>query len=129
MAVQRAGGPIYFEPAVVTWMTPPPLVWSDLPFFLWRLCASWNRSPLEHFGRKWALDWDERRVVQIEWRTDYRHAVLRLPVATKRLRRLCFWHLGGLAGRYIVVRAENAVTNLVAPDARASGSRRERTAG
>jgi hypothetical protein len=66
MAVQWAGGPIYFVPAVVTWMTPPQLVWSDLPFFLGRWCASWNRSPLEHFDRKWALDEGERGVVQIE---------------------------------------------------------------
>ena len=123
MAVQRAGGPIYFEPAVVTWMAPPPLAWSDLPYFLRRWSESWNRSSLEHFDRKWALDEDERRIVQIAWRADYRHEVLRLPVATKRLRRLLGWRLGGLAGRYIVLPVENFVTNLLAPDPRPSGSR------
>ena len=130
MTIERAGGPIYFEPAsVVTWMAPPPLAWSDLPFFLRRWSESWNRSSLEHFDRKWALDEDERRLVQCEWRTDYRHEVLRLPVATKRLRRLLGWRLGGLAGRYIVVPAENLVTNLLAPDSRRSGSRGEGKAG
>jgi hypothetical protein len=94
-----------------------------------RWSESWNRSSLEHFDKKWALDEDERRLGQIEWRTDYRHEVLRLPVATKHLRRLLGWRLGGLAGRYIVVPAENAVTNLLAPDPRSSGSRGERRAG
>ena len=130
MLIQQAGGTIYFEPAsVVTWMAPPPLAWSDLPFFLRRWSESWNRSSLEHFDRKWKLDEEERRLVQGDWRTEYRHEVLRLPVATKRLRRLLGWRLGGLAGRYVVVPAENLVTNLLAPDRTSSGPRRERRAG
>jgi GT2 family glycosyltransferase len=130
MLIHQAGGTIYFEPAsVVTWMAPPPLARSDLPFFLRRWSESWNRSSLEHFDRKWKLNEDERRLVQCEWRTDYRDEVLRLPVATNRLRRLFGWRLGGLAGRYIVVSAENFVTNLLAPDPRSSGSRGERRAG
>jgi GT2 family glycosyltransferase len=117
MLIERAGGSLYFEPAsVVTWMAPPPLAWSDLPFFLRRWSESWNRSSLEHFDRKWALDEDERRLVQCEWRTDYRHEVLRLPVGTKRLRRLLGWRLGGLVGRRIVLPAESALTDLLAPE-------------
>lgn len=120
MTIQQAGGPIYFEPAVVTWMAPPPLAWSDVPFFLRRWSDSWNRSSLEHFDQKWALDEDERRLVQLEWRTDYRHEVLQLPMSTKRLRRLLGWRVGGLLGRYVVQPAENIVTNLVAPDGRSA---------
>jgi hypothetical protein len=117
LLIERAGGAIYFEPAsVVTWMAPPPLAWSDLPFFLRRWSESWNRSSLEHFDRKWKLDEDERRLVQCEWRTDYRHEVLRLPVATKRLRELLGWRLGGLVARRIVLPVESALTNLLAPE-------------
>jgi len=117
LLIERAGGAIYFEPAsVVTWMAPPPLAWSDLPFFLRRWSESWNRSSLEHFDRKWKLDEDERRLVQCEWRTDYRHEVLRLPVATKRLRQLLGWRLGGLVARRIVLPVESALTNLLAPE-------------
>jgi len=126
MLIEQAGGTIYFEPAsVVTWMAPPPLAWSDLPFFLRRWSESWNRSSLEHFDRKWKLDEDERRLVQGDWRTEYRHEALRLPVATKHLRQLLGWRLGGLFARRIVLPVESALTDLLAPE---RGRRRGRRA-
>jgi glycosyltransferase involved in cell wall biosynthesis len=116
MTILQAGGPIYFEPAaVVTWMAPPPLAWSDLPFFLRRWSELWNRASLEYFDHKWALNEDDRRLVQLEWLTDYRQAVLRLPVSTERLRRLLGWRLGGWAGRRVVIPVEQALTRLLAP--------------
>jgi len=124
MLIAQAGGSIYFEPAcVVTWMAPPPLAWSDLPFFLRRWSESWNRSSLEHFDRKWALDEDKRRLVQGDWRTEYRHEALRLPVATKRLRQVLGWRLGGLVARRIVLPIEGALTDRLAPE---QGRRRGR---
>src|SRR5205823_14185350 len=75
MTIGQAGGLIYFEPgAVVTWMAPASLAWSDLPFFLRRWSELWNRASLEYFDQKWALNEDDRRVVQLEWLTDYRQA-------------------------------------------------------
>jgi glycosyltransferase involved in cell wall biosynthesis len=116
MTIRQAGGSIYFEPATaVTWMAPPPLAWSDLPFFLRRWSELWNRASLEHFDQKWALNEDERRLVQLAWVTDYRQAALRLPVSTLRLRRLLGWRLGGVAGRRVVIPVEQTLTDLLAP--------------
>jgi GT2 family glycosyltransferase len=115
MTIRQAGGSIYFEPAaVVTWMAPPPLAWSDLPFFLRRWSERWNRASLEHFDHKWALNEDDRRRVQLEWLTDYRQAALRLPLSTERLRRLLGWRFGGLVGQGVVVPLEQALTGLLA---------------
>jgi hypothetical protein len=122
MTIQQAGGTIYFEPAsVVTWMAPPPLAWSDLPFFLKRWSEEWNRSSLEHFDRKWALQEDQRRLVQLAWLTEYRHTVLRLPVGLEQLRRLLGWRLGSLVARRVVLPAEDALTRLL--NARVKGTR------
>ena len=115
MTIRQAGGTIYFEPAaVVTWVAPPPLAWSDMPFFLRRWSERWNRASLEYFDQKWALNEDARRSVQLEWLTDYRQAALRLPLSTKRLRRLLGWRVGGLVGQRVVVPLEQALTNLLA---------------
>ncbi len=114
MTIRQAGGPIYFEPAaVVTWMAPPPLAWSDLPFFLRRWSERWNRASLEYFDQKWALNEDARRSVQLEWLTDYRQAALRLPLSTQRLRRLLGWRVGGLVGQRVVVPLEQTLTSLL----------------
>jgi len=118
MTIRQAGGTIYVEPAaVVSWMAPP-LAWSDLPFFLRRWSEGWNRSSLEHFDYKWALNEEERRRVQLEWLTEYRQAGLRLPLSTERLRRLLGWRLGSLVARCLVVPIENALTRILAPDPR-----------
>jgi hypothetical protein len=115
MAIRDAGGQIYFEPAsVITWMAPPPLAWSDLPYFLRRWSEQWNRTSLERFDHKWALNEEERRRVQFEWLTEYRHEALRLPVSSKRLQRLLGWRLGRLVGKHIVLPIEAAITRLVA---------------
>jgi GT2 family glycosyltransferase len=122
MMIRQAGGPIYFEPAaVLTWMAPPPLAWSDLPFFLRRWSERWNRASLEYFDQKWALNEDDRRLVQLEWLADYRQAALRLPVSTERLRRLLGWRLGALAGRRVVIPVEQTLTDLLAPGRRLPG--------
>jgi len=116
MTIRQAGGSIYFEPAAaVTYMTPAPLAWSDLPFFLRRWSDQWNRASHEHFDRKWALNEVDRRRVQLEWLTDYRETALRLPVSMKRLRRHLGWRLGSLIARRVVLPVEKTLTNLLAP--------------
>ena len=60
LAVQEAGGTVYFEPnSIVTYVTPPPFASTDLPFFLLRWSDAWNRTSLEHFRNKWNLTEDD----------------------------------------------------------------------
>lgn len=57
MQVRRAGGGVWFEPgAVVTYSTPPPVVLSDVAYFLTRWSEAWNRASLEHFCDKYGID-------------------------------------------------------------------------
>ena len=45
LAVQQAGGEIWFEPAsVVTYVPPPPFRWFDVPYFLVRWSEAWNTA-------------------------------------------------------------------------------------
>lgn len=60
LSVRDAGGTVYFEPSsVVTYVAPPPLEASDLPYFLLRWSDEWNRISLEHFRKKWNLTADD----------------------------------------------------------------------
>lgn len=59
MTVTQAGGTVYLEPAsVVTFLThppAPPLVWTDLPYFMVRWSDAWELASLQHFQQKWDL--------------------------------------------------------------------------
>ncbi len=59
MLVTRLGEPIYLEPtSVVTFLThppAPPLLLSDLPYFMLRWSDAWEKESLEHFQQKWNL--------------------------------------------------------------------------
>jgi GT2 family glycosyltransferase len=56
LAVQQAGGTVYFEPdAVVTHLAPPPFAWMDLPYFLLRWSNAWLRPSVRHFASKHRL--------------------------------------------------------------------------
>jgi GT2 family glycosyltransferase len=60
LAVRNANHPIYVETAAtVTYLSPPPLSWSDLPLFLLRWSEAWYQSSLRHFCRKWQFDPDD----------------------------------------------------------------------
>lgn len=60
LVVRHAGGSIFIEPkAVVTYVPPPPLSISDLPFFNLRWSESWIEASLKHFHDKWDLDMDK----------------------------------------------------------------------
>ena len=65
MSVRRAGGEIYFEPAsLVSYLPPPPLALSDLPYFLRRWSTAWNRASLQRFREKWDLPEDDPNLIQ-----------------------------------------------------------------
>ncbi len=59
LTVREAGGSIYLEPrAVVTQLAPPPVAWSDLPFFALRWNPEWNHRSTMRFHEKWNLSDD-----------------------------------------------------------------------
>lgn len=78
LAVQQAGGTIYFEPdSVVTYVSPPPFAWSDCPYFLLRWSEAWNLASLQHFRVKWQLGDDDPQLNdQARWLREHRHLIL-----------------------------------------------------
>ncbi len=79
LAVREAGGSIYIEPdAVVTYVPPPPLAWSDFPYFMLRWSEAWSLASLHHFNEKWDLEIDRRHIV---WLRGHRRVFLR-PLRT-----------------------------------------------
>jgi len=59
MAVARAGGRVYVEPAsIVTYAAYKPLALSDIPFYLLRWNNQWTLATLHHLRDKWDLTED-----------------------------------------------------------------------
>ncbi|MBA3294528.1 MAG: hypothetical protein H0T40_12575 [Geodermatophilaceae bacterium] len=51
LQIVEAGGSVWLEPAsVVTYVTPPPVVRPDSPYFLLRWSESWNVASLARAG-------------------------------------------------------------------------------
>jgi GT2 family glycosyltransferase len=62
LRVTAAGGSIYFEPrARVAYVAPPPLAWSDVPFYLVRWSDQWTRATMRHFEKTWQVRLDTGR--------------------------------------------------------------------
>lgn len=67
--VREAGGSVYLEPnAIVTHITPSPVVWSDLPYFMLRWSEAWNLASLDHFDVKWGVEPDPNKVTWLRHR-------------------------------------------------------------
>ena len=79
LAVREAGGTVYFEPgSVVTYVTPPPFAWTDLPYFFLRWSDVWNRASLEHFRNKWNLSEDDPYITgNYRWLKGHRRLALK----------------------------------------------------
>jgi GT2 family glycosyltransferase len=59
LTVLQAGKPIYFEPAsVVTYVPPPTLTWSEMPFFYMRWSQAWCDVSVKRMREKWNLTED-----------------------------------------------------------------------
>jgi GT2 family glycosyltransferase len=57
LAIRRAGGTIYAEPAsIVGYLPPPPFAHFDVAFFLLRWSNRWLKASLAHFCQKYGLD-------------------------------------------------------------------------
>lgn len=53
----RAGGGIFLEPrAVVTYLVPPPVTWSDAPFYALRWSDEWVRATYRRLAETWGSD-------------------------------------------------------------------------
>ena len=67
LAIRAAGESIYFEPgAIVTYVPPRYLAWSDYPYFLLRWSERWNAGTVQHFQRKWALRDDDAGIEALD---------------------------------------------------------------
>lgn len=65
LAVQEAGGRVFYEPAsVVTYLSDVDYRLSDLDYFRLRWSDAWNESSLRHFGEKWRFAEDSPFFVQ-----------------------------------------------------------------
>ncbi len=103
MVREAGGGSIYLEPgAAVTQLAPPPVPWSDLPFFLQRWNEVATRRSLSHFTRKWRLQQDDPCVVALaQWLVDRRHLAFRGLYGA--VRRVVGWRVGAWFERTCLV--------------------------
>jgi hypothetical protein len=106
--VHEAGGTVYVEPdALVSWVTPPPLTWSDLPYFMLRWSDAWNRASVRHFREKWRLD-EEDPNGHYAFVTSYRQRALR-PLRTA-IRAALGWRRGAWLERHALLRSRQGST-------------------
>jgi GT2 family glycosyltransferase len=79
LAVQEAGGAIYFEPsAVVSYDSSGRLKWYDFPYFAKRWSDEWGRISIDRFRRKWELSEDDPDVKRMyHYSAAYRRHFLR----------------------------------------------------
>lgn len=60
LAVRKAGGAVYFEPAsTITYLHDEGLRWSDIPFYMLRWSDEWLGASLKRFQEKWNVDENE----------------------------------------------------------------------
>ncbi|MFN2512409.1 MAG: glycosyltransferase family 2 protein [Pyrinomonadaceae bacterium] len=94
LTVRERGGSVYFEPrSVLTYVSPTPLAWFDLPFFTLRWSELWNSASQRHFQDKWGVAEDDRQIaIAREWARDHRRIPLRLVRGVaRRVSRVCKW--------------------------------------
>ncbi|ELR99920.1 glycosyltransferase family 2 protein [Gloeocapsa sp. PCC 73106] len=82
LAVTDLGKTIYCEPeAVVTYVPPRRLAWSDLRYFMLRWSDRWEKASIEYFAQKWQLRTKDKYFQKRYDRLGYRrHQVLLKPI-------------------------------------------------
>jgi GT2 family glycosyltransferase len=76
LAIREAGGTVWLEPnAVVTQQAPPPVAWSDIPYYLLRWSDDWTTSTIRHFHHKWNLEGYDEELVRT-WLRPHRQIAL-----------------------------------------------------
>jgi GT2 family glycosyltransferase len=107
LSVRKANQPIFLETAAtVTYVPPPPIALSDLPFFLLRWSEEWYRSSLRHLCEKWQLDPDDEVFRDHErYRMDHR---ARLLTRSSQMNRMIEGSLGKLLEKTLVKNLEHS---------------------
>jgi GT2 family glycosyltransferase len=116
LAVLECGGSVYFEPrSVITYVSPTPLTWSDLPFFMLRWSEVWNSDSHRHFQDKWGVARDDRHIeIAREWARDHRRIPLRLVRGlARRISSVCNWQPDSMERRYLFPAEERVNRYLV----------------
>ncbi|GAA6616691.1 glycosyltransferase family 2 protein [Scytonema sp. NUACC26] len=86
MTVINAGKLIYVEPdSVISYVPPPPLVWSDLPFYFVRWSGAWCKKSVNHFKIKWNLTEDSPTLKHYEEFVE-KHRYLAYQASQKNLK-------------------------------------------
>ena len=83
MCVKRRGGTVWFEPAsVVTFVQPPPIAVSDIPYYMLRWSDEWAIGSMQHFMKKWDchFDLENLRRIWIEAHRDLAVEPFRRPL-------------------------------------------------
>ena len=81
MLVRNAGGTVWFEPgSVVTYVPPPPVHISDLPYFLLRWSNDWMTQGKARFAEKWGLRADDPELLRHNWWICYQRLLFVPPV-------------------------------------------------
>lgn len=94
LQIAEAGGEVWLEPSsVVTYVTPPPVVLPDVPYFLLRWSESWNAASLAHFCQKYGID--------PEYADRIRHMRARRQVVFEPVRRVARRTLGRKGDRAV----------------------------
>jgi GT2 family glycosyltransferase len=76
LTARNAGAEVWFEPAaVVTYYSPPPLAWSDVPFYVTRWNDAWSMASMRHFMAKWDCSFDAERL-RATWIRPHRDVAL-----------------------------------------------------
>ena len=103
ITVRNAGGAVYLAPeAVVTYVTPPPFAWSDIPYYLVRWSEAWCEATIHHANEKWHLNDDYAELTE-RWLQPHRRLAL-MPV-----RRWARYIAGTRFGDALVDRVERRV--------------------
>ncbi|WP_201789120.1 glycosyltransferase family 2 protein [Scytonema hofmannii] len=107
MTVTNAGKLIYFEPdSVISYVPPPPLAWSDLPFYFVRWSKAWCQQSVKHFQEKWNLTDDSPTLKHYEEFVD-RHRYIAYTTSRKDLVYIAKRAILGLINRFMNWRASS----------------------
>ena len=122
MSVGELGATVYFEPtSLVTYVPGPPLVWSDLHYYMLRWSDAWTLTSLHRLRDKWQLAEDAyftTKYKRLGWRrkmTIIAPVIFRLTFGlySPKLERLMMWFEHRM-NRYLTHRHQITQTRLQA---------------
>lgn len=86
LSAKRRGASVWFEPdSVVTFVQPPPIDVSDIPYYMLRWSDEWAIGSMQHFMKKWDCHFDLENLRRI-WIEAHRD--IAIEPFRRRLRKL-----------------------------------------